>query len=86
MTMLEKVEDALHASLSAFDPIERDHPSWRIMARAALEAMRDPDDAMRDAMIELCLSNDKEDQATRVGYVWIGYKAAISAALNEKPE
>jgi hypothetical protein len=50
--MIERVGDAMFAALvPGEEPVEREHACWNTMARAAIAAMREPDEAMTDQII-----------------------------------
>lgn len=47
--MVDRVETAMHEAVALLDPIERAHPCWGAMARAAISTLQEPTEAMLSA-------------------------------------
>lgn len=90
MTMIERVAKAIYEA-SPFKmtegPYERQSDlhkrNCRLLARAAIEAMRDPTDAMVDAPLPSSPSHGGRYENRRDLRPYI-YRAMIDAALNEQ--
>lgn len=88
MSMVERVGMALHdewfgvGNWSSLTDHQRKR--WVYMARAAIEAMREPTEAMRmaaDAARNAALTQDENDQ---IGALNAAIDAALAAALSEE--
>jgi hypothetical protein len=90
MTMIERVARALHSRVDDrlwTDPrvamLERDE--WRDLARAAIEAMREPTEAMVDRFVSRALCVSVHGDGGWSAYAREQWQAMIDAALVPPP-
>ena len=88
--MIERVGDAMFAAMSmGEDPIDREHPCWNTLARAAIAAMREPSReqylAMQSALLKHYPVVFDGEACIRGSMMEALYQAGIDAALSEPP-
>jgi len=80
---LELVAKAIHQAVEPWDRFEIDRTEWLNVARAAIEAMREPTDKMRLAAIaEIEGAAGEEIYAVRAMFN-LGWRGAVSSILND---